>query len=174
MRYLSGEKYFTGLMFFPRSNNRRKATSGFTLLELLIVVAIIATLAAIAMPAYSSYIERVRIEVAIQDINQISKGLLAFKIDNDRFPDTLLEARISMLDPWKHAYQYTLLQGQPLSGPGKVTPRKDRALHPLNSDYDLCSMGPDGDSAIPLTAKASHDDIIRAADGAFVGIAENF
>jgi general secretion pathway protein G len=59
-------------------------------------------------------------------------------------------------------------------GGSSSQPRKDRFLVPINSDYDLYSMGPDGASAPPLTAKASHDDIIRASDGAYVGVAENF
>jgi general secretion pathway protein G len=59
-------------------------------------------------------------------------------------------------------------------GGGGGQPRKDRFLVPINSDYDLYSMGPDGASTPPLTAKASHDDIIRASDGAYVGVAENF
>lgn len=53
-------------------------------------------------------------------------------------------------------------------------PRKDRFLHPINSDYDLYSMGADGESVEPLTAKKSWDDVIRASDGAFVGLAQNF
>jgi general secretion pathway protein G len=47
-------------------------------------------------------------------------------------------------------------------------------MHPLNTDYDLCSMGPDGKTNAPLTAKASHDDIIRANDGQYIGVAANF
>lgn len=53
-------------------------------------------------------------------------------------------------------------------------PRKDRFLHPINSDYDLYSMGKDGESVEPLTAKKSHDDVIRANDGQFVGLATEF
>lgn len=53
-------------------------------------------------------------------------------------------------------------------------PRKDRFLHPINSDYDLYSMGKDGESVEPLTAKKSHDDVIRANDGSFVGLAVEF
>jgi general secretion pathway protein G len=55
---------------------------------------------------------------------------------------------------------------------GKI--RKDHNLHPLNSEFDLYSMGADGDSKSPLTAKASRDDIIWARDGDFVGLAEDF
>ncbi|MCI1277793.1 MAG: prepilin-type N-terminal cleavage/methylation domain-containing protein [Nitrospira sp.] len=53
-------------------------------------------------------------------------------------------------------------------------PRKDRFLHPINSDYDLYSMGKDGESMEPLTARKSHDDVIRANDGSFVGLAVEF
>jgi general secretion pathway protein G len=52
--------------------------------------------------------------------------------------------------------------------------RKDRFLVPINSDYDLYSVGPDGMSASPLTAKISQDDIIRASDGLFIGRACDF
>ena len=53
-------------------------------------------------------------------------------------------------------------------------PRMDRFLHPINSDYDLYSMGKDGETVLPLTARKSHDDVIRANDGSFVGLAVEF
>lgn len=55
-----------------------------------------------------------------------------------------------------------------------MKPRKDRFLVPINSDYDLYSMGKDGESVAPLTAAKSRDDIVRAANGTYVGLAENF
>jgi len=61
------------------------------------------------------------------------------------------------------------------AGPGwKGKARKDKFLVPLNSTYDLYSKGKDGQSKLPLTAKASKDDIIRASDGAFIGLASEF
>ena len=51
---------------------------------------------------------------------------------------------------------------------------KDRFLVPINSDFDLYSMGKDGKSQMPLTAKDSRDDIIRANDGAYIGLAYAF
>jgi general secretion pathway protein G len=45
---------------------------------------------------------------------------------------------------------------------------------PINSDYDLYSMGKDGESVPPLTARASRDDVIRANDGAYIGLASEF
>jgi general secretion pathway protein G len=52
--------------------------------------------------------------------------------------------------------------------------RKDKNLHPLNTDFDLYSLGPDGESRLPLTAGPSRDDILRANNGAFIGRAENY
>ena len=62
--------------------------------------------------------------------------------------------------------------GGPGCGGGK--PRKDHFLHPISSDFDLYSMGKDGETVAPLTAQKSHDDVIRASDGAFYGLAANF
>jgi general secretion pathway protein G len=52
--------------------------------------------------------------------------------------------------------------------------RKDRNLVPINTDYDLYSMGADGKSVPPLTAMASRDDIIRANDGQYIGLASRY
>jgi hypothetical protein len=56
----------------------------------------------------------------------------------------------------------------------KGKPRKDHQLHPINCDYDLYSMGKDGKTAAPLTAKISQDDIIRANNGGYVGLVSNY
>ena len=52
--------------------------------------------------------------------------------------------------------------------------RKDHSLVPINSDFDLFSIGRDGQSAGALTAAASQDDIVRASDGAFVGLGRDY
>ena len=52
--------------------------------------------------------------------------------------------------------------------------RKDRNLVPINTDYDLYSKGPDGASSPPLTARAGQDDIVRANDGAYIGVAADY
>ena len=53
-------------------------------------------------------------------------------------------------------------------------PRRDKILKPITSDYDLYSMGVDGETKENLNAKESRDDIIRASEGDYVGLAENF
>ena len=52
--------------------------------------------------------------------------------------------------------------------------RKDRNLTPINTKYDLCSMGKDGKSKPPLRATDSQDDIIYANDGGYIGMASEF
>jgi general secretion pathway protein G len=143
-------------------------------LETLIVMAIIGTLASISIPAYSAYLEHTKLTATITDIKQIERQILIFESGNDRLPETLADAGIALIDQWGNPYQYILIRGKPLTGKGKVTPRKDKSLHPLNSDFDLYSMGPDGKSNVALTAKASHDDIIRAGDGQYIGAAEDY
>ncbi len=74
-----------------------------------------------------------------------------------------------LFDPWGHAYPYVDQPG--VGGKGKA--RKDHKLNPINSDFDL-SVGKDGVSKTQLTQKDSLDDIVRARDGAFVGLASDF
>ena len=147
------------------------APNGFTLIELMVVIAIIGTLAAIAIPNYIAYREKARLASVISDFKHIETSVFAFTADNGRFPDTLAEAGLgNPSDPWGRPYVY-----YPMSNiPAGVKIRKDRSLHPLNTDFDLYSLGADGRSAAPLTAKASYDDIIRANNGGYCGYGENY
>ncbi|MEE8350398.1 MAG: prepilin-type cleavage/methylation domain-containing protein [Acidobacteriota bacterium] len=143
----------------------------FTVLELLLVVAIMITLAAMGIPAFGDALDVAYVARAIGDIRTLQTEITRYEVQLGKLPDTLQDVGVTdMLDPWGNPYEY--LNYDNASGP--VQPRKDKFLKPVNSTYDLYSKGPDGDSKIPFTAKASHDDIVRANDGAFIGIAEEF
>jgi len=58
--------------------------------------------------------------------------------------------------------------------PAMALARKDGFLAPINSDFDLYSMGPDRETRATLNNPVSRDDIIRAADGSYYGVAEKF
>ena len=146
---------------------------GFSLLELLIVVAVMALLSAIAMPAYERFTERARVGQAVSDIGRIDMEIEKFLANNFVYPGSLADLPNVPLDPWGQPYQYLRIRGNDEPGlQGRL--RKDRNLVPINSDYDLYSIGADGDSRPPLTAQPSQDDVVRAGDGGFVGRAEEF
>jgi general secretion pathway protein G len=58
--------------------------------------------------------------------------------------------------------------------PVEAVRRRDQFLFPLNTDYDLFSLGPDGRSASSLSNPLSLDDVIRANDGGFFGTAASY
>lgn len=146
---------------------------GFGLIELLVALVVSALLISLAVPAYNGYSERARVAKAIGDIGGLGLSIEAFRLKNDdRIPDTLAELPITIpLDPWGRAYDYLNIQ---TAGPGFGGLRKDGALNPLNTDFDLYSRGKDGDTQGPLSAPASHDDIVRANNGAFIGKGEDY
>ncbi|MGB0127248.1 MAG: prepilin-type N-terminal cleavage/methylation domain-containing protein [Rhodocyclaceae bacterium] len=145
--------------------------AGITLVEMMLAVAIIAILAAIAMPMFQGYLERTNIAQAQADIKLIQTRIADYELDNNALPDSLVDIGCqNMADPWGNPYQYLNLGD--VKGKGKA--RKDHALVPINSDYDLYSMGRDGKSVSPLTAKASRDDIVRGRNGQFIGLASDF
>jgi len=143
---------------------------GFTVIELLAVMAIIGALTTIAIPAIQDAVERARVARAIGDIKAIQTDLDGL---DSLPPDLATIGRGNLRDPWGSPYQYLLFPSSHGSGPPQGA-RRDRFLVPVNSEYDLYSMGRDGASQAPFTANASRDDIVRANDGGFIGLASQF
>jgi general secretion pathway protein G len=144
-----------------------------TLVELVMVMAIISTLSAIAIPLYVDVTEQAKVARAIADIRIVESEIAVFEGTTGRLPLNLAEiGRGTLRDPWNHPYVYLNFAA---AGPkANGARRKDRFLVPLNSTYDLYSTGRDGQSQPPLTAKASKDDIVRASDGGYVGLASGY
>ena len=129
---------------------RRKAgrqnRAGFTLVELLLVLVILGTLAAIVLPKFAGRTEQARITAARTQLATFATALDAFEVDNGYYPkgseglkDLIIQPRDAVnwkgpylrateipLDPWGNPYVYEC--------PGRHNP----------NGYDLMSMGPDG------------------------------
>jgi general secretion pathway protein G len=58
--------------------------------------------------------------------------------------------------------------------PTETTRRRDRYMFPLNTDYDLFSLGPDTRTAVSLGENVGLDDVIRANNGGYFGPASEY
>lgn len=133
----------------------RKRNAGFTLVEMMAVVVIIAVLAAMVVPRFAGRSEEARRSAAAADIQaNLANALDLFELDNGFYPSTAqgLEAlraeptappapprwkgpyikkRGALNDPWGRPYVY-------------VSPGSNN-----KNDYDLSSLGPDGAPGTP-------------------------
>ncbi len=126
-----------------------RAEAGFTLLEILVVIAILGLLIGLVAPAVLRQLGSARTSVVKQSIERIGSVLDLYKLDIGSYPSTeqglkalivkpsgvaawngpYLKATEAPVDPWSHPYSYR--------NPST------RAGH----DYDLCSSGPSGPSS---------------------------
>ena len=143
-------------------------SAGFSILELLVVTVIIGTLSTMVAPSLQRAREQAQVGAAAIEIRVIEAELAIYFEINFALPVSLAAIdRAGMVDPWGYPYIYVVV-----TGPGGS--HKDKFMVPLNTDYDLYSVGADGASVAPLSAAKSQDDVIRALNGGFVGLASNF
>ena len=143
---------------------------GFTLFELLITITLMYIFAVIAIPFYNG-IHQARVAHAIGDIGEIHMRVQAFDLINRRYPTSLAEINLAgKADPWGNPYAYLSFDNVSGNGPK----RKNKNMVPVNTHYDIYSIGPDGDSATPFTSIPGRDDIVMAGDGTFFGEVEDF
>ena len=125
---------------------KKRRTQAFTLVELMLVLVILATLAAIVLPKLTGKSQQAKVTAAKTQISNFETALDAFEVDNGYYPkgknglnDLVVQPKDAPnwhgpymkqesipLDPWQHAYIYDC--------PGKHNA----------STYDIMSMGPDG------------------------------
>ena len=155
-----------------RIQKHLKNFKGLTLMEIVIAIAAIGILAGIAVPSYISYRNNAKIAIAINDIKMIEFAITDYVYEMEVYPDSLSDIGVDDLtDPWGNPYRYLRLDGGTTKGL-KGKRRRDKNANPVNSDYDLYSMGRDGKTAAQFMAKNARDDIVRANDGAYYGLAE--
>ncbi|CDT94023.1 pilin [Vibrio diabolicus] len=67
-------------------NSKQKKQQGFTLIELMIVVAVIGVLASIAIPQYQKYVAKSEVASALATLTGLKTNVEAYAVENGAFP----------------------------------------------------------------------------------------
>jgi general secretion pathway protein G len=70
-------------------SNRRKQDAGFTLIELMIVMAIIGVLAIVAIPSFVGAIKQAREAVLKEDLHVLREAIDSYTMDKQKAPQSL-------------------------------------------------------------------------------------
>jgi general secretion pathway protein G len=124
-------------------------SQGFTLVELLVVLAILGLLAAIAVPQVLKYLGRAKEDVVHVQVESLGTSLDLFALDVGRYPTEqeglkALVEKPAGLDKWHGPY---VTQSGSLIDPWGRPYAYDQPGHA--GDYDLYSLGPDGNAPPP-------------------------
>jgi prepilin-type N-terminal cleavage/methylation domain-containing protein len=84
----------------------KRSNTGFTIVELLIVIVVIGILAAITIVAYNGIQNRARVATTTSALSQATRKLESFAVDGAGYPTTLAAAGIT--DSNDVSYQYTV------------------------------------------------------------------
>ncbi len=124
------------------AHRRRRRRGGFTLIEMLLVLAILATLVAIVAPRLVGRSEQAKFTAAATQISAFEAAIDAFEVDNGRFPRALDELMSAPNDTpnWRGPYLRKAVTADPWGAPYVYEMPGRR--NPLG--YDLYSVGPDG------------------------------
>jgi general secretion pathway protein G len=152
-----------------RKHQIRHPQNGFSLIEMMVAVGILGVVSSIGVSLYTGYTSGADVTRATSEIRMIDLLIKDYRLTSRKLPPNLAAIGVDYPDPWGNDYQYLDISTANL---GQV--RKDHSLTPINTDFDLYSMGPDGASQSPLTANASRDDVVRANNGRYVGTAEGY
>lgn len=107
-------------MIAARSRTARHLRPGFTLLEVLVVVAILVILASVASIAVFSFLDDAKVQKATLDMQALETAYKGIAIQNPDFNPAdfnmemlipkITQGRLGLEDPWKNPYQFRFIQ----------------------------------------------------------------
>jgi prepilin-type N-terminal cleavage/methylation domain-containing protein len=151
----------------PGKHRLLTGNHGFTLVELLVVVAILGVLVILALPAYNDYKYMAKVSRCKSEIRSMENVIALYVIDKATLPSQLSDLPTPAFnDPWGHPYHYYNIA---TSMPVTESRYWDLGgVDPLSLDYDLFSTGMDGITSYTLSDPQSLNDIVRVNSGSNV------
>jgi general secretion pathway protein G len=133
------------------STGSRRDDRGFTLLEILVVIAILGLLIGLVAPAALRQLGGARVSVAKQSVERLGSVLDMYKLDVGSYPSSDQGLRALVEQPtgvttWNGPYVKGNVPVDPWNRPYSFANPSSRAGH----DYDLCSLGPNGSGGSDL------------------------
>ncbi len=127
---------------------QKHARSGFTLIEILIAVAIVVIIGAIAAPMYFTYKKQAAIDATKSSLKGISLAIEQFQTNIGQYPETLLDlVRKPTNEELAKDWAGALLKGKDVPKDGWKNPFQYRLTPEAEHPYELYSYGPRGRSA---------------------------
>ncbi len=106
-------------------HRKRRRSYGFTLIEILVVIAILGIIGSVAVVKYLAYLKEAAVDTAEMKIREVGKILEIYYARNLRYPETLEELvmpeeedkeavlkRSALVDPWKNEIQYIVTEDE--------------------------------------------------------------
>lgn len=124
-------------------NKMRKSNKGFTLIEIMVVVAVIALLGAMIGPTLFNKVQQAEETRVAQDIRAIESALKFYRLDNYRYPtqgqgiDALINAPGDAEDRWNGPY----LESMPTDPWGQNYLYRYPSVN--GKDFDVYTLGAD-------------------------------
>jgi general secretion pathway protein G len=122
---------------------KRCQRRGFTLVEVMVVLAILGLLISVALPRFAGRTEEARVQATRLQIENLSAAIDAFEFDCGRYPSTLEGLDVLRMEPvdtpgWKGPYMKKSIPVDPWKNAYVYVSPGTKSV-----DYDIYSIGPD-------------------------------
>ena len=140
------------------------------MVEMLLVLITVGTVTSIATPRLSGMMGKARVAEAVGEIGAINADIVDYISQHESPPPSLdVVGWAGYRDPWNQPYIYRNF-GDEVPDDARV----DQFGVPVNTAFDLYSLGEDGSSSPSIMTMPSQDDVLLGDDGGFIGSATRY